>query len=72
MVIQKRKEHSEKERIWQGLWKRVVFEQDPDGQAGFGHTEMDSPGEHSRGAWGSLCIWARHRLPQQIPKEADR
>lgn len=27
MVIKKRKEHLEKQRIWRGLWKRVVFEQ---------------------------------------------
>ena len=48
MVIKKRKEHLEKERIWRGLWKRVVFEQDPYGQAGFGHAEMDSPREQCR------------------------
>lgn len=71
MVIQKRKEHLEKERIWRDFWKSVVFKQGPYGQAGFGHTEMDSPREHSRGAPGWPCTWARHPLPQQIPKEAD-
>ena len=49
----------------------MVFKQGPYGQAGFGHTEMDSPREHSRGAPGWPCTWARHPLPQQIPKEAD-
>lgn len=71
MIIKKRKEHLEKERIWRGLWKRVVFEQDPYGQAGFGHAEMDSPREQCRGARGLLRTWARHQLPQRIPKEAD-
>lgn len=49
----------------------MVFKQGPYGQAGFGHAEMDSPREHTRGARGSPCTWARHPLPQQIPKEAD-
>ena len=44
----------------------MVSEQGPDGQAGFGQAESTAGG-----AQGSLHTWARHTLPQWIPKEAD-
>ena len=61
-------EHSEKERTFAGepgkVSERKWYESRSLMAARFGCAEMDSPGEHSKGTWKSLGIWARHELPQ--------